>query len=79
MRRGVVAVFLSVALITPVHAAGIFFVVVDTEGYCSVIEPKPSPDSGLTVIGDQNGYASKEAADTALKASPEGTCKNISK
>lgn len=79
MRRGVATTFLLVALITPTHAAGIFFVVIDKAGFCSVIEPKPSPDSGLTNIGDENGYASKEAADMALKASPEGKCKNISK
>jgi hypothetical protein len=79
MRLGVVAAFLSVALMTPAHAENTFFVVVDAEGYCSVTEPKPSPDSGLTIIADASGYATKEAADTALKASPEGTCKNITK
>jgi len=79
MRRGVVAAFLSVALMTPVHAANTFFVVVDAEGYCAVTDPKPAPDSGLTIIADANGYATKEAADTALKASPAGTCKNITK
>ena len=77
MRLGVATTFLFVALITPIHAAGIFFVVVDKAGFCSVIEPRPSPDSGLTNIGEENGYASKEAADLALKASPKGTCKNI--
>lgn len=77
MRRGVVAAILSAALMTPAHAANTFFVVIDAEGYCAVTEPKPVPDSGLTVIADENGYATKEAADTALKASPAGTCKNI--
>jgi hypothetical protein len=65
------------ALATPAQADGIFFVVVDTDGYCSVVEPRPASDAGLTIIGEENGYASKEAADAALKASPAGTCKNI--
>ena len=40
MRRGVATTFLLVALITPTHAANIFFVVIDKAGFCSVIEPE---------------------------------------
>lgn len=81
MLRSIVAAFfvIVIASATLVHAAGIFFVVVDTNGYCAVVAPKPAPDTGLTIIGEGDGYASKEAADAALKATADGTCKNISK
>jgi hypothetical protein len=43
----------------------------------SVVQSEPSATSDLKVIGDKRGYASKEAADKALKASAKGQCKNV--
>jgi hypothetical protein len=77
MIRAAVIASLVLASASPASAAGMFFVVVDAKGYCSVVQPKPAADSGLTIIGEADGYASKEAADAALKGSPAGTCKNI--
>ena len=54
-----------------------YFVETDTVGNCSVIDSKPSASAGMTILGDQSGYGSKEDATKALKSLPEGKCKGV--
>jgi hypothetical protein len=49
----------------------------DTVGNCSVVDSKPSAHSGMKIMGDTSGYASKEDATKALKALASGKCKGI--
>jgi hypothetical protein len=49
----------------------------DTVGNCSVVDSKPSASSGMKIMGDKGGYASKEDAAKALKGLPTGKCKGI--
>jgi len=49
----------------------------DTVGNCSVVDSKPSATSGMKIMGDKGGYASKEDATKALKGLPNGKCKGI--
>jgi hypothetical protein len=46
-------------------------------GNCSVVDSKPSEHAGMTLLGDKNGYASKEDAAKAVKALPKEKCKGI--
>ena len=39
---------------------------------CSVVDSKPSASSGMKIMGDKGGYASKEDATKALKGLPKG-------
>lgn len=64
MKRTLAAAFILVGLVTPALAAK------DTENYCSVIDATPSPASGLRMVGSPQGYASKTAAENALKDNP---------
>ena len=50
---------------------------IDTVGNCSVVDSKPSATSGMKIMGDKGGYASKEDAAKALKGLPKGKCKGI--
>jgi len=75
--RYLIASLFLAAQATPALAAGNFYVVVDTAGYCAVVESEPSATSDLKIIGDEGGYASKETADKALKDSVNGQCKNV--
>jgi hypothetical protein len=75
--RYLIASLFLAAQATPALAAGNFYIVVDTAGYCAVVESEPSATSDLKIIGDEGGYASKEAADKALKDSVNGQCKNV--
>ena len=43
------------------------YIVIDEVGHCTVVGSKPSADSTLKTVGDQNGYTSLESADKALK------------
>jgi hypothetical protein len=49
----------------------------DTVGNCSVVDSKPSASSGMKIMGDKGGYASKEDAAKALKGLPKDKCKGI--
>ncbi len=49
----------------------------DTVGNCSIVDSKPGASAGMTILGDKNGYASKEDAAKALKALPKGKCKGV--
>jgi hypothetical protein len=62
---------------TAVAAEATYYVEIDTVGNCSVVDSKPSASAGMTILGDQNGYASKEDATKAFKALPEGKCKGV--
>jgi hypothetical protein len=50
---------------------------IDTVGDCSVVDSKPSASAGMTILGDQSGYATKEEATEAEKALPKGKCKGF--
>jgi len=76
MRKCAIASVLVVALATSAFAAGAkYYVEMDTVGNCSVVDSKPSATSGMKIMGDKGGYASKEDATKALKGLPKGKCK----
>jgi hypothetical protein len=78
MRKCAIASVLVFALATLAFAAGAkYYVEIDTVGNCSVVDSKPSAGSGMKIMGDKNGYASKEEAAKALKALPKGKCKGV--
>jgi hypothetical protein len=58
-------------------ASARYYLEIDTVGNCSVVDSKPSEHAGMTILGDKNGYASKEDAAKALKALPKEKCKGI--
>jgi hypothetical protein len=67
-----------IGLATPALAASArYYLEIDTVGNCSVVDSKPSEHSGMTILGDKNGYSSKEDAAKALKALPKDKCKGI--
>jgi hypothetical protein len=67
-----------IGLATPALAAGArYYLERDTVGNCSVVDSKPSEHAGMMILGDKNGYASKEDAAKALKALPKDKCKGI--
>ena len=67
-----------IGLATPALAASArYYLEIDTVGNCSVVDSKPSEHAGMTILGDKNGYASKEDAAKALKALPKDKCKGI--
>jgi hypothetical protein len=66
------------ALSGPALAASArYYVEKDTVGNCSVVDSKPSAHAGMTILGKQGGYASKEEATKALKALPKSKCKGF--
>jgi len=67
-----------IGLTSPALAASArYYLEIDTVGNCSVVDSKPSAHAGMTILGDQNGYASKEEAAKALKSLPQNKCKGI--
>ena len=78
MKKCAIASVLVAALATSALAAGTnYFVERDPVGNCSVVDSKPSAGSGMKIMGDKGGYASKEEATKALKALPSGKCRGI--
>jgi hypothetical protein len=75
--RYLIASLFLAAQAMPALAANNFYVVVDNNGYCAVVQSEPSATSDLKIIGDKGGFATKEDADKALKESAKGQCKNI--
>lgn len=68
MKQFTIASVLILALATSALAAGTkYFVEKDTVGNCSIVDSKPSAGSGMKILGDKGGYASKDAAEKALK------------
>jgi hypothetical protein len=58
-------------------ASARYYLEIDTVGNCSVVDSKPSEHAGMTILGDKNGYASKEDAAKGLKAPPKDKCRGI--
>jgi hypothetical protein len=66
MKRYLIATLILAAASTPaLAAAGQHYVVEDTEKFCSVIDAAPSKN--LKVLGDKQGYGSRDQAEQALK------------
>jgi hypothetical protein len=70
MKSYLAAGLLLVSLATPAFAAEQHYAVEDTVGNCSVIDARPSPTkiSGLTLLGNKNGYDITAAAEKALSS-----------
>ena len=67
MKRYLIAAFALAALVTPALAAsGQHYVIEDTQKFCSVIDAAPSKN--LKVLGQKQGYATREAAEQAIKS-----------
>ena len=62
---------------TALTAGAKYFVEMDTVGNCSIVDSKPSASAGMKILGDKNGYTSKEDATNALKGLPKGKCKGV--
>ncbi len=78
MKKITLAMIALIGIAGPAFAASTqYFVESDTVGNCSVIDSKPSGHAGMTILGDQSGYASKGDATNALKALPKDQCKGI--
>jgi hypothetical protein len=77
MTRGLIASGLVIALATTALAAAKYYVIVDPVGNCAVVDSKPGAGAGMKVLGNKDGYPSKDAADKALKDSSKGTCKGV--
>ena len=78
MKKTPIVLIALISLTLPALAAGAkFYVEMDTVGNCSVVDSKPSASAGMTILGDKNGYTSKEDATKALKALPKGKCKGV--
>jgi hypothetical protein len=76
MNRMIVTMAL-IALTSAALASARYYLEIDTVGNCSVVDSKPSAHAGMTILGDQNGYASKDEAAKALKSLPQNKCKGI--
>jgi hypothetical protein len=67
-----------IGMAAPALAAGArYYVEMDTVGNCSVVDSKPAASAGMKILGDKNGYASKDDATKALNALPKGKCKGV--
>ena len=73
MGKCAIASVLVVTLATSALAADAkYYLEMDTVGNCSVVDSKPSASSGMKIMGDKGGYASKEDAAKAPKGAPKG-------
>jgi hypothetical protein len=80
MKKLALASLAVFAFAAPTAAAGAkYYVEIDTVGNCSVVDSKPSANSGMKMLGDKSGYASKEVATKALNGLPKEKCKGIVK
>ncbi len=67
-----------IGMTAPALAAGArYYVEMDTVGNCSVVDSKPAASSGMKILGDKGGYASKDDATKALTALPKSKCKGV--
>ena len=76
MNRGAIASVLTVTLAMPALAAAKYYLVRDPVDICSIVHSKPAPHSGLTIIGQRNGYGSVDAIDKDIDAKIS-KCKDI--
>jgi hypothetical protein len=72
MRPFILAAVLSAAVATPAFAGSYYIVHSTSTQSCSVMQQRPSSTS-LQIVGDNAGYASQSAAQSALKSLP--SCK----
>lgn len=78
MKKMTMALIAAAVIATPALAAGAkYYVEQDTVGNCSVIDSKPATTAGMTILGNKDGYASKDAAKKALNDLPKDKCKGI--
>jgi hypothetical protein len=78
MKKMTIVLIALAATTGPALAAGAkYYVEQDTVGNCSVVDSQPSASSGMKLLGNTSGYASKDAATKALKALPKGKCAGI--
>jgi hypothetical protein len=77
MRYAIGSLLILMLATTALAAGPRYYVVVDTGGYCSVVDSKPGANSGLRIMGDKSGYDALYAAKSALKNVPEGKCKGL--
>jgi hypothetical protein len=74
MGKCAIASVLVVTLATSALAADAkYYLEMDTVGNCSVVDSKPRASSGMKIMGDKGGYASKED----VKGLPKDKCKGI--
>jgi hypothetical protein len=66
MKTHLIAALILAAAVTPALAASQHYVVEDTEKFCSVIDAGPSKN--LKVLGNKQGYGSRDAAEQAIKS-----------
>ncbi len=81
MKKLIVASVLTFGLASPALAAEKYFVTVDTVGNCSVVQSLPGTglSAGKEAIGNQDGYASMEAAQKYLAEirDDDSKCKGV--
>jgi hypothetical protein len=77
MRYAIGSLLVPVLAATALAAGPRYYVVVDTSGYCSVVDSKPPAHSGLRIIGNKDDYDGLFAAKSALKVIPEDKCKGM--
>lgn len=81
MKKLIVASVLTFGLASPVLAAEKYFVTVDTVGNCSIVQSLPDTgmSAGKKAVGNQDGYASMEAAQKYLAEirDDDTTCKGV--
>lgn len=73
MKRSVLVALLVVGFATPAAAAKVY-TTINSVGDCGMIE-NPKPSAGMTRIGPEDGYDSKEEARKALGENKD--CKGI--
>lgn len=77
MRTLLIAAFAIAAMSAPALAAedsDKTWVVKDSVNNCSMLPYKPGEETGLTIMGEEAGYDSNEAADKAMR---EADCEGI--
>ena len=77
VNRTIIAITLIGLTIPALAASARYYLEIDTVGNCSVVDSKPSDHAGMMILGDKNGYASKQDAAKALKALPKDKCRGI--
>ena len=71
MKKSLIASLLLAGLVTPALAAEYYLAQNNSTHKCSIVTHKPDGKS-LTMLGSQ-GFATKSAAETALKGMSQGT------
>ena len=78
MKKTPIVLIALMSLAGPALAAGAkYYVEMDTVGNWSVVDSKPAASAGMKLLGNKDGYTSKDDATNALKALPKGKCKGV--